>query len=89
MDLFDRHLGLILRYMKANPATVLIVAASMGQGPIRYRHLGRTFVVERPETLLAELELPAAEVGLAMYPRFRSSSTTRLPLAKRPRGWSR
>jgi hypothetical protein len=69
MDLFDRHLGQIVRYMKANPATVLIVAASMGQGPIPYRHLGRTFVVERPETLLAELELPAAEVGLAMYPR--------------------
>lgn len=69
MDLFDRHLGRVLRYMKANPATVLIIAASMGQGPIPYRHLDQTFVLERPAALLAAMGLPAAEAGLAMYPR--------------------
>lgn len=69
MDLFDRHLGRILRHMAANPATVLLIAASMGQGPIPYRHLDRTFVLEQPDLLLRELALPDAEAGLAMYPR--------------------
>ncbi|MDQ3463110.1 MAG: hypothetical protein M3471_08820 [Actinomycetota bacterium] len=69
MDLFDRHLGRILGHMAANPATVLIVAASMGQGPIPYHHLDRTFVLEQPDRLLRELALPEAEAGLAMYPR--------------------
>jgi hypothetical protein len=69
MDLFDRHLGRILRHMAAHPSTVLIVAASMGQGPVPYRHLDRTFLLEQPDRLLRELALPAAEAGLAMYPR--------------------
>ena len=69
MDLSDRQLGRIRRYVDAHPGTVLVVAGSMGQGPIPYRHLDRTFVLEDPDLLLRELGLGRADVGLAMYPR--------------------
>ncbi len=69
MDLSDRQLGRIRRYVDANPGTVLVVAGSMGQGPIPYRHLDQTFVLDSPDRLLHELELGTADVGLAMYPR--------------------
>jgi hypothetical protein len=69
MDLADRQLGRVLAHVDSHAGTVLVVAASMGQGPIPYRHLDRTFVLEAPERLLAQLGLGAAEAGLAMYPR--------------------
>lgn len=69
MDITDRQLGRIVQLVDRDPETVLVVAASMGQGPIPYRHLDRTFVLEAPERLLAELGLGVADVGLAMYPR--------------------
>jgi len=69
MDASDRQLGRIRRYVDCHPGSVLIVASSMGQGAIPYRHLDRTFVLESSEHLLAQLRLGAAESGLAMYPR--------------------
>ena len=69
MDASDRQLGRIRRYVDSHAGTVLIVASSMGQGGIPYRHLDRTFVLESPKQLLAQLRLGAAEAGLAMYPR--------------------
>lgn len=69
MDMADRQLGWIQAYVDRHPGTVLVVAASMGQGPIPYRHLDQTFVLEAPDRLLDQLGLGAAEAGLAMYPR--------------------
>lgn len=69
MDMADRQLGRIRSYVDRHPGTVLVVAASMGQGPIPYRHLDQTFVLEAPDRLLDQLGLGAAEPGLAMYPR--------------------
>ena len=69
MDLSDRQLGRIRRYVDANPGTVLIIAGSMGQGPVAYRHIDSTFVLDEPDLLLQELGLGRADVGLAMYPR--------------------
>lgn len=69
MDVSDRQLGRIKKYVDANPGTVLVVAASMGQGPIPYRHLGQTFVLDAPDRLMKELALGTVDVGLAMYPR--------------------
>jgi hypothetical protein len=69
MDMADRQLGRIRRYVDSHPDTVVVVAASMGQGPIPYRHLDRTFVLEAPARLLDQLGLGSAEPGLAMYPR--------------------
>ena len=69
MDMADQQLGRIRRYVDSNPGTVLVVAGSMGQGPIPYRHLDRTFVLEAPDRLLDQLGLGSAEPGLAMYPR--------------------
>ncbi len=69
MEMADQQLGRIRRYVDANPGTVLVVAGSMGQGPIPYRHLDHTFVLDSPPTLLGALGLSQAEPGLAMYPR--------------------
>jgi len=69
MDMADRQLGRIRRSVQADPGTVLVVAASMGQGPIPYRHLDHTFVLDSPSTLLGALGLSQGEPGLAMYPR--------------------
>lgn len=69
MDVVDRHLRRIKKYVDDHPGTVLVVAASMGQGPIPYRHLDETFVLDAPERLLDVLRLGKADVGLAMYPR--------------------
>lgn len=70
MDLFDHQLGRILRWMERHPGTVLVVASSMGQGPIPYQgDMEETYVVRDAGRLAAGLGLDGAEVGLAMYPR--------------------
>ena len=69
MELSDRQLGRIRRYVDDTPGTVLLVAGSMGQGPVPYRHIDRTFVLDSPDLLLRELGLGRPDVGLAMYPR--------------------
>jgi hypothetical protein len=70
MDLFDHQLGRIRRWQRTHPETVLIVAASMGQGPIRYHgDMAETYVLDDVDRLAATLGLTDAEPGLAMYPR--------------------
>lgn len=68
MDIFDHQLGRVLRYVDAHPETVLVVAASMGQGPIPYNHIGETYVIEDTDALAAALELGPTSKGMAMYP---------------------
>lgn len=70
MDLFDRQLGRIRRWMAGRDDTVLVIASSMGQGPIRPLELDETYVLQEPTRLAASLGFPNAEPGLAMYPRF-------------------
>ena len=69
MEVADRQLGRIRSYVDSHQDTIVVVAGSMGQGPIPYRHLDRTFVLEAPARLLDQLGLGTAEAGLAMYPR--------------------
>lgn len=68
MDLFDHQLGRILRRVDASKDTVLIIAASMGQGSIPYAHIGETYVVEDLARLASSLGLGPVEKGLSMYP---------------------
>jgi hypothetical protein len=69
LDLFDRQLATMLRYVETSPDTVLVVASSMGQGPIEHRDMPETYVVEDAERLVRRLGLPGARPLLAMYPR--------------------
>ncbi|HEX2213209.1 MAG TPA: hypothetical protein VHH12_07130 [Mycobacterium sp.] len=69
MDFTDRQLGRIRRYIAANPRTMLVIAASMGQGPVDPRFTDRSlFVLDDHRRLVAQLGLPPAELGLTMYP---------------------
>lgn len=69
MDYADRQLGRILKYLAARPELLLVVAASMGQGPIPDGFGGQDlFVLENPVQLLSRLGLQSAESGLTMYP---------------------
>lgn len=81
MDLFDHQLGRLVGDVDRSPGSVLIVASSMGQGPIEYREIGETYVLEDAEHLVRALGLGGATVGLAMYPstslRFSSSATAK------------
>ena len=68
MDLFDHQLGRIRRWVSRTPGAVVVVASSMGQGPIPYQDMAETYVVDDAERLARALGLDA-EPGLAMYPR--------------------
>jgi hypothetical protein len=68
MDVADRQLATLRRYVSSRSDTMLLVAASMGQGPIDYRAVERVFVVEQADLLIAALGLPTMQVNLAMYP---------------------
>jgi hypothetical protein len=69
MDYADRQFGRIRKYIAANPRSMLVVAASMGQGPVGKRFIDRgLFVLEDHDLLVSRLGLKAAEFGLAMYP---------------------
>lgn len=69
MDFTDRQLGRICRYIAAHPRTMLVIAASMGQGPVDPRFTDRSlFVLDDHRRLVAQLGLPPAELGLTMYP---------------------
>lgn len=76
MDLFDHQLGRIRRWVDAHPESVLIVASSMGQGPIAYRDMVETYVVEDVPMLVDALGLAGASPGVAMYPRLTLEFTT-------------
>lgn len=70
MDLFDHQLGRVLRWAGQHPETVVVVASSMGQGPIPFQGaMDATYVLDDAARLLASLGLTGAEMGLAMYPR--------------------
>jgi hypothetical protein len=69
MDLFDHQLGRMRRWLEHTPDGVVIVASSMGQGPIAYQDMTETYVVDEPTRLAQALGLDGAEPGLAMYPR--------------------
>lgn len=70
MDYTDRQLGRIRKYLAGNPKSLLVVAASMGQGPVPTTAFSDRdlFVLEDPARLLSRLGLQPAESGLAMYP---------------------
>jgi hypothetical protein len=70
MDMFDHQLGRIMNFVSQNQNTVLIVASSMGQGPIPpILDVQESYVLEDPRRLVSALNLGNAEEGLAMYPR--------------------
>jgi hypothetical protein len=70
MNLFDHQLGRLLRHLEAHPETVVVVASSMGQGPIPYAgDMDETYVLRDTDRFAAALGLDGAETGLAMYPR--------------------
>lgn len=78
LDLFDHQLGRLVRDVDRDPGSVLIVASSMGQGPIDHHEIAETYVLDDAERLVAALGLGEGQVGLAMYPctslRFSSSA---------------
>jgi hypothetical protein len=81
MDYFDDHLRRMRRWVDSHPGTVLIIASSMGQGPVPYRgDVRETYVLEDPTRLLSALQLSDGALGLAMYPRisfdFRGGDTS-------------
>lgn len=69
MDITDRQLGRIRKYLAKHPRSMLVVAASMGQGPVEALKLDESLLVLEDHTkLVSRLGLPHAELGLAMYP---------------------
>jgi hypothetical protein len=69
MDFADGQLGRIRKYLKGHPETVLVVAASMGQGPVESNFTDRgLFILEDHERLVSRLGLKPAELGRTMYP---------------------
>lgn len=69
MDRFDHDLGRILRWVDRTPGSVLVAAASMGQGPIPYHAMSCTYVLDDSRRLIDALGLDGARMGVAMYPR--------------------
>jgi hypothetical protein len=69
MDFTDRQLGRIRKYLASHRDSMLVVAASMGQGPVdpRFSDIG-LFVLDDHTKLVSRLGLPSAELGLTMYP---------------------
>lgn len=69
MDRFDDGLGKIVRWVDRTPGAVVIVASSMGQGPIRYHAMSCTYVLDDSRRMTRALGLDGARMGVAMYPR--------------------
>lgn len=69
MDITDRQVGRIRKYLAKHPQSMLVLSASMGQGPVEVPKLdGGQFVLDDHTKLAAKLGLAHAEVALAMYP---------------------
>lgn len=69
MDITDRQVGRIRKYLAKNPQSMLVISASMGQGPVAVPKLdGGRFVLDDHGKLIAALGLKPADVALAMYP---------------------
>ena len=70
MDIFDRQLGHMMDFIATYPEHQLIIASSMGQGPVPYdSKVDDVYILEDVTQLLTMLGVPKAELGLAMYPR--------------------
>jgi hypothetical protein len=69
MDFADRQLGTIRKYLASHPQAMLVVAASMGQGPVEIRFTNRgLFVLDDHAQLVSRLGLQPAKLGRTMYP---------------------
>jgi len=69
MDLFDAQLRRILAWIRMRPNRVLVVASSMGQGPLPRRTTATTYVLDDHHALATALALPECERERCMYPR--------------------
>lgn len=72
MDYADRQLQRIGEYMTTHPDTLLVIASSMGQGPVEktFEHQDSgLFVLGDHQALVSKLALPQADQGLTMHPR--------------------
>ena len=69
MDFTDWQLGRIRKYVDLHPKTMLVIAASMGQGPIEstFTDCG-LFVLADHHRLISRLGLKPATIGLTMFP---------------------
>ena len=69
MDIADRQLGRIRRYLAKNPNAMLVISASMGQGPVDVPDLGdHLHIIDDYTTFARALGLNPIGPGLAMYP---------------------
>lgn len=69
MEFADRQFGRIRKYLAANPQTVLVIAASMGQEPVETRFgEANMLLLEDHHRLATHLGLNCTEWALAMYP---------------------
>ncbi len=69
MELADKQLGRIRKYLAANPKSMLVVAASMGQGPVRARFgEANMFILDDRDKFAARLGINPIEWGMTMYP---------------------
>jgi hypothetical protein len=69
LDVFDRQLRALDGWVRGGDR-VVAVASSMGQAPIPYRHVERTWVLDDAHKLGAQLGLPPFTPRLAMYPGY-------------------
>lgn len=70
MRMFDRQLARIVDLVDGRADTTLLIASSMGQGPVPYKHIGECYVLRDPEALRAAFGLAPSEPGLAMHPHW-------------------
>lgn len=68
LDYFDHQLGVMRAWVDSNPGTTLVIASSMGMGPIEYDPTPASHVVDDAQKLVTTLGVAPAEVGPAMYP---------------------
>lgn len=70
MDMVDKQLHRIMQWVTGKADRALVVAASMGQGPIPYRHIGETLVLRDISKFCSYLKLPPCAPGVAMHPLY-------------------
>lgn len=70
MDVFSMHLSRVLEYLDVHPDVVLVIASSMGQGPIASVPLASQLILKSTTQFLSTLGLEGGAPGLAMYPRY-------------------
>ncbi|WP_285032618.1 hypothetical protein [Mycolicibacterium sp. lyk4-40-TYG-92] len=69
MDIADHQIGRIRTYLAKHPQSMLVLAASMGQGPVEADTFGgRCFMLDDAAAFVSGLGLHPASAGLAMYP---------------------